>query len=301
MIVHRENAAGDTPSIDSVDAPAFRDLRTLPGASTSRGGAHRVPAPPHAVKGRAAVVAVAAGAVVAAGQTLTDIGSDSGSSTSSDSIALASGSSVAVSDAAAGVAQDASAAIDQAVPEGGTTTTGSLGDNAQVLAVPAAAQQAADVAQQVVKGAQFAAQRAQEEALAHRPMYVKPASGSLSSHYGTRWGTIHGGVDIANEMYTPIYAVADGEVIDAGPASGFGQWVRIKHEDGTVSVYGHIETIEVQVGQHVTAGDEIAQMGSRGFSTGSHLHFEIWENGDTRIDPEPWLAERGISLTDVAG
>ncbi len=70
-------------------------------------------------------------------------------------------------------------------------------------------------------------------------------------------------------------AVADGEVIDSGPASGFGMWVRLKHADGTITVYGHINTSTVTVGQKVMAGDQIATVGNRGFSTGPHLHFEV--------------------------
>ena len=86
----------------------------------------------------------------------------------------------------------------------------------------------------------------------------------------------------------------DGTVIDAGPASGFGQWVRVKHDDGTITVYGHVATIDVTVGQHVTAGQKIAGMGNEGFSTGTHLHFEVHPGGGEAIDPVPWLAARNI-------
>ncbi len=295
MIVNRENPAGDTPAEPGADVPAFRDLRTLPGRSSGRGGAHRVPQPPHAVKGRAAVVAVAAGAVVAAGQTLAH-GAGGGQGGTTDAIALASGSSTVLSDAAEGAAQAADDAAGMITTAAAGATVPTAG-GAQVLTMPDEVQQAADAARQLAAGARYAAERAAAEALARRPLYVKPASGTLSSHYGTRWGTIHGGVDIANAMYTPIYSATDGTVISAGPASGFGQWVRVRADDGTVTVYGHIETIEVTEGQRVTAGDEIAKMGSRGFSTGPHLHFEVWLNGTERIDPEPWLAQRGILLT----
>ena len=111
-----------------------------------------------------------------------------------------------------------------------------------------------------------------------------------------RWGTFHKGVDIANSPGTPILAVMDGTVIDSGPGSGFGQWIRIMHDDGTMTVYGHMQTLDVAVGEHVHAGQKIAGMGSMGFSTGSHLHFEVHPNGGEAIDPQPWLAERGIDL-----
>ncbi|MGY2061520.1 M23 family metallopeptidase, partial [Nocardia gipuzkoensis] len=73
-------------------------------------------------------------------------------------------------------------------------------------------------------------------------------------------------------------------------------WVRLKHDDGTITVYGHVDTAVVSVGQRVMAGDQIATVGNRGFSTGPHCHFEVWLNGVDKIDPLPWLASRGISL-----
>ena len=120
--------------------------------------------------------------------------------------------------------------------------------------------------------------------------------GQYTSGFEMRWGQFHAGIDIANAMGTPIVAAQDGEVISSGPASGFGQWIRIQHDDGTITVYGHMETLDVNVGDHVTAGQKIAGMGSRGFSTGTHLHFEVHPAGGSAIDPVPWLAERGISL-----
>ena len=89
----------------------------------------------------------------------------------------------------------------------------------------------------------------------------------------------------------------DGIVIDSGPASGFGNWIRIKHEDGTITVYGHMETLDVSVGETVHAGQKIAGMGNLGFSTGSHLHFEVYPDGNTAVDPVPWLEERGVSVS----
>ena len=88
----------------------------------------------------------------------------------------------------------------------------------------------------------------------------------------------------------------DGTVIDSGPASGYGQWIRIRHDDGAISVYGHMETLDVSVGERVVAGQKIAGMGNRGFSTGPHLHFEIHPDGQSAVDPVPWLAARGINV-----
>ncbi|NUS94701.1 MAG: M23 family metallopeptidase, partial [Nocardia sp.] len=149
----------------------------------------------------------------------------------------------------------------------------------------------------LANGAQFAEDLAQAEEAKFRPLFSKFASGSYTSGFGARWGVQHLGIDVAAPIGTPIYAVADGEVIDAGPASGFGMWVRLKHADGTVTVYGHVDTTTVSTGEYVFAGDQIATVGNRGFSTGPHCHFEVWLNGSDKIDPVPWLATRGIGLT----
>jgi murein DD-endopeptidase MepM/ murein hydrolase activator NlpD len=146
-------------------------------------------------------------------------------------------------------------------------------------------------AQEAAKKAEAAAQAA-----AARPKAVKPAQGTYTSGFGARWGASHNGVDIANAIGTPILSVEDGVVVEAGPASGFGLWVRVQHTDGTITVYGHVNEILAQKGQQVHAGDQIATMGNRGQSTGPHLHFEVWQNGSQKIDPAPWLAARGIDL-----
>ncbi len=127
---------------------------------------------------------------------------------------------------------------------------------------------------------------------------IWPTAARRITQYFGHWraGSRHTGVDIAGPIGTPIYAVMDGTVIDAGPASGFGLWVRLRHDDGTITVYGHVNTTTVTVGQHVMAGDQIATLGNRGFSTGPHCHFEVWLHGTDRSDPLPWLASRGISL-----
>ncbi|RKT56298.1 M23 family metallopeptidase [Saccharothrix australiensis] len=133
-------------------------------------------------------------------------------------------------------------------------------------------------------------------ASAPRASVVKPAEGTFTSGYGSRWGTTHFGVDIANSIGTPILSAMDGVVVEAGPASGFGLWVRVQHNDGTITVYGHVNEILVAQGQQVGAGQQIATMGNRGQSTGPHLHFEVWIGGSDKIDPLGWLGERGITL-----
>ncbi|ABM14490.1 MULTISPECIES: M23 family metallopeptidase [Mycolicibacterium] len=148
--------------------------------------------------------------------------------------------------------------------------------------------------QELANGTAYAQERAQREARLRRPQFAFPSRGILTSGFGARWGTLHAGLDIANAVGTPIYAASDGEVIASGPTPGFGMWVKIRAADGTVTLYGHIDTTNVQTGQRVMAGDQIATMGNRGNSTGPHLHFEVHLNGTDKIDPMAWLGERGI-------
>ena len=147
----------------------------------------------------------------------------------------------------------------------------------------------------------FANDRAQREARLQQPLYVMPTKGIFTSNFGYRWGVLHAGIDLANSIGTPIFAVSDGVVIDSGPAAGYGALVKLRHADGTVTLYGHVNTTLVSVGQRVMAGDQIATMGNRGNSTGPHLHFEVLLGGTERIDPVPWLAKRGLSLGNYAG
>jgi murein DD-endopeptidase MepM/ murein hydrolase activator NlpD len=127
---------------------------------------------------------------------------------------------------------------------------------------------------------------------------VPPASGRVTSCYGSRWGTLHAGVDIAAPIGTPIHAPDDGVVLTAGPASGFGLAVGLQHGDGSITLYGHVNQMFVTAGQLVAAGDQIAEVGNRGQSTGPHLHFEVHTGGlyVNRTNPVPWLSARGISL-----
>jgi murein DD-endopeptidase MepM/ murein hydrolase activator NlpD len=127
---------------------------------------------------------------------------------------------------------------------------------------------------------------------------VAPATGRVSSCYGVRWGTLHAGVDIAAPIGTPVFTPEDGVVLDAGPASGFGLAVYVQHGDGTITLYGHVNQFFVTPGQVVTAGQQIAEVGNRGQSTGPHLHFEVHTGGlyANRVNPMPWLTARGISL-----
>ena len=146
------------------------------------------------------------------------------------------------------------------------------------------------------------AARAEAEAQAReaaRPKFVLPINGArYTSCFCARWGTFHQGIDLAAPMRTPEYAAGDGVVLRAGAASGFGLAVYILHDNGDVTVYGHMDSILVEPGQYVEAGETIALLGNRGQSTGPHLHFEVHQGGEDgkRIDPVAWLNERGVDV-----
>ncbi len=125
------------------------------------------------------------------------------------------------------------------------------------------------------------------------PAWVRPGTGRFSSGFAKRWGRMHKGIDLAAPIGAPIYAAADGTVTFAGPASGFGRLVKVRHADGVETWYGHMSKILVEVGQRVKAGDLIAKVGREGRSTGPHLHFEI-HRGGSAIDPVPFLKARGV-------
>ncbi|MGY1744607.1 M23 family metallopeptidase [Blastococcus sp. SYSU D00695] len=134
---------------------------------------------------------------------------------------------------------------------------------------------------------------------ARTPTTADPVPGArMTTCFCMRWGTMHWGVDLAAPLGTPIYATTDGVVLRAGRASGYGNAVYIQDADGDVHVYGHMRYYDVEAGQIVHAGDEIARVGSEGQSTGPHLHYEIHRGGmdGRRIDPEEYLAERGVSV-----
>jgi murein DD-endopeptidase MepM/ murein hydrolase activator NlpD len=128
--------------------------------------------------------------------------------------------------------------------------------------------------------------------------WVRPSAGGESSCFCMRWGVMHDGIDLAGPMGSPIVAVGDGVVVAAGPAAGFGLWVVIRHSNGDYSVYGHMYHFYVTVGEHVVAGQHIADIGDNGQSTGPHLHFGVMQGSfmGPYIDPVPWLKDRGIDV-----
>lgn len=123
---------------------------------------------------------------------------------------------------------------------------------------------------------------------------IWPVSGGVTSAYGWRnspWGggrELHPGIDIANNMDTPVVATADGKVVRSEGSEGYGNIVEIDHGNNISTIYGHNSRILVQAGQDVRKGQVIAYLGSTGKSTGPHVHYEIRVNG-TAVDPLSYL------------
>jgi len=109
-----------------------------------------------------------------------------------------------------------------------------------------------------------------------------------TSGFGTRWGKMHEGTDLAAPIGTPVYATADGTVIFAGWSSGYGRLIKIRHDFGIETRYGHLNKIRVTVGQRVSQGERIGDMGNSGRSTGPHLHYEVRTSGKP-VNPMTFL------------
>ncbi|AFV01627.1 MULTISPECIES: peptidoglycan DD-metalloendopeptidase family protein [unclassified Dehalobacter] len=115
-----------------------------------------------------------------------------------------------------------------------------------------------------------------------------PISGGITSYYGSRHGSFHTGIDIDGVTGQPYYAAASGTVVEAGWDGGYGYCIMIDHGNGVSTRYGHSSKLFVSVGQTVSKGQNIGNVGSTGNSTGSHLHFEVIINGST-VNPLNYL------------
>jgi len=115
-----------------------------------------------------------------------------------------------------------------------------------------------------------------------------PASGGVVSPYGPRDGGMHTGVDISGSTGNPVVAAESGKVVRAGWYSGYGKCVEISHGEGVITRYGHLSSINVDYGQSVDRGELIGRVGSTGYTTGPHLHFEVIINGE-RVNPMRYL------------
>lgn len=109
-----------------------------------------------------------------------------------------------------------------------------------------------------------------------------------TSGFGRRWGRAHEGVDMAAPVGTPVHATGDGVVIHAGRQGAYGNLIKIQHELGVETRFGHLSRINVKVGQRVSQGELIGAMGNTGRSTGPHLHYEVRMKGRA-VDPMSFI------------
>ncbi len=118
--------------------------------------------------------------------------------------------------------------------------------------------------------------------------FIVPVEGIVSSFFGERLDPVtnklkyHSGIDIETDAHSQIMAVEDGEAIEVSEHRMYGKYIKLKHFGDTVTVYAHCSKILIEEGAMVSKGDVIAEVGSTGVSTGSHLHFEIWINGKAK-------------------
>ncbi|MHB9854166.1 M23 family metallopeptidase [Streptomyces sp. Tue6028] len=211
-------------------------------------------------------------------------------------------------------------AAEPSVEQTGLTPVVTLGDSVaeQIDEQAVAQQRAADEAAALKKAEEAARKRAAEEAKKKREAkeraareaerkrlnsFVLPITGSyVSTGYktgGSLWSSgSHTGVDFHAASGTPVHAVGSGTVVTAGWGGAYGNQVVIKMHDGTYTMYGHLSSIGVSVGQAVTPGQQIALSGSTGNTTGPHLHFEARTTAEygSDMDPVGYLRARGVSV-----
>lgn len=153
---------------------------------------------------------------------------------------------------------------------------------------------------------------AEEAAPAPEPIstisFGRPVEGyPVVSPFGVRqlpWegaGRLHAGVDIAAPSGSPVRAVADGVVVSAGWNGGYGRYVQLRHAGGLYTLYAHLSTWSARLapGAPVSAGEQIAQVGSTGSSTGAHLHFEIRDPRGRPLNPAFFMNREFASVDDL--
>jgi murein DD-endopeptidase MepM/ murein hydrolase activator NlpD len=117
----------------------------------------------------------------------------------------------------------------------------------------------------------------------------------ITTLFEMRWGTMHFGVDLAAPEGTPYYAAHAGVVKLAAWNGGYGNCIEIDNGNNIITIYGHASALYVTEGQQVKAGQLLGAVGTTGYSTGPHLHFEITVNGG-EYDPMKFLLQRGVDI-----
>ncbi|MFD8984363.1 M23 family metallopeptidase [Streptomyces sp. NPDC059564] len=166
------------------------------------------------------------------------------------------------------------------------------------------AAEAKRTAEAKAKSEREAAERAaREEERKRLNTFVAPITGSyVSTQYGAGGGMwssgSHTGIDFHADSGTTVHAVGAGTVVEAGWGGAYGNNVVIKHNDGTYTQYGHMDSLSVSVGETVTPGEQIGLSGSTGNSSGPHLHFEARTGAQygSDINPLAYLRQHGVNV-----
>ena len=137
-------------------------------------------------------------------------------------------------------------------------------------------------------------------AWSHTPS-IPPTAGYLSSGFGVRLSPFmrknesddgllgyHSGIDISNNLDTPVQVTADGEVVEAGWMDRYGWGARVRHSAEQETLYAHLNHLNGVLGQRLSRGDILGTMGRSGNATGVHLHYEVRRNGQP-VNPQPYL------------
>lgn len=144
----------------------------------------------------------------------------------------------------------------------------------------------AALARRATQARQIASRARAEPVTVSRPAaaggWSWPASGGVTSGFGTRWGRRHEGIDIGARHGASVVAARGGQVTFAGRMGGYGNLVLVSHGGGVVTAYAHLSSFAVGNGQQVGAGQRIGSVGCTGSCTGPHLHFEVRVNGAAR-------------------
>lgn len=119
--------------------------------------------------------------------------------------------------------------------------------------------------------------------------YVRPTSGPVTSPFGPRNGSYHYGIDYGAPIGTPIVAAASGKVAKTSCGSGYGVCLVVQHDNGTQTLYAHLNEMYVSSGEKVSQGETIAALGNTGRSTGPHLHFEIINSNGQKLNPAKYV------------
>lgn len=152
-----------------------------------------------------------------------------------------------------------------------------------------------EIKEQIVKNCRGFEKRVEPEPIIVEPekeednSFAVPVFADVSSQFGERWGRLHKGVDFAANYGDDILSAKDGVIKFCGFEQTFGNLIIIEHEDGFESYYGHMSRFTVSLGDTVSKGQKIGEVGNTGNSTGPHLHFEIRHNGEA-VNPAQFIS-----------